>query len=106
MGFTSHLHLVALWFFCLLFHTQAVDMACYYLSLTAETACTILLYSLVVKVYGRTLPAFVAGLSFAASMFECAEVTTGKEAPAGHPVYIAWPLGLEDFASGDFTLVR
>jgi hypothetical protein len=52
MGFTSHLHLVALWAICSLFHTQDVDMASYYLSCALDTANTIFLFFIARKVYG------------------------------------------------------
>ncbi len=41
MGFTSHLHLLILCLVCFLFHTQAVDLASYYLNCFADTACTV-----------------------------------------------------------------
>jgi len=81
MGFTSHLHLIILWAVCFLFHTSAVDLASYYFNCLADTACTVFLFFIVYKVYGRALPAFLAGLVYATSMYACAEVTTGKESP-------------------------
>lgn len=79
MGFTSHLHLMVLWVICLLFQTQAVDMASYYTNCALDTINTVLLFFLVLKVYGRTLPAFLAALLFAVSTYNCTQALTGKE---------------------------
>jgi hypothetical protein len=79
MGFTSHLHVVALWLICSIFHTKSVDTVSYLFNCTLDAINNILLYFLIIRVYGRKLPAFVASLWFAVSMYNCAEVAVGKE---------------------------
>jgi hypothetical protein len=79
MGFTSHLHLFTLWAVCKLCQTQVVDLASYYLDCAVDAANTILLFILVLKVCGRTLPAFVASMFYAVSTYNCSQVIAGKE---------------------------
>ena len=79
MGFTSHLHLIVLWLVCAVLHTNEVDMVSFYLGCALDTVSSIFLFLLVQKVYSRALPAFIATLFFASSMFACAEVLSGKE---------------------------
>ncbi len=81
MGFTSHLHLFALWLTCTIFRTHAVDMTSYYLNCAIDTVCTVFLYFLTARVYKQKLPAVVAALVFAFSMYASGEVISGKETP-------------------------
>lgn len=79
MGFTSHLHLLALWLLCLVCRTREVDLVSYYLNCAADQITTVLLFALVWAVYRRFLPAFVAALLYATNVYSCQEVVAGKE---------------------------
>jgi hypothetical protein len=79
MGFTSHLHLLTLWAVCLLSRSNAVDLVSYYLNCGVDTFNTLFLFFVMVKIYGRTLPAFIASLCYAVSSYNCSQTIAGKE---------------------------